>query len=268
MDLTEITNELINKVLNRGRTLSGLSIDYGRELFMAALLSDHYLEDFNRIMDLLIAGIPASNENLVEFNKVRQEASLLTTQRNGANQHRVRAQLEGLKRDNVIFRGHNLADVIVDFILKEYAMTDLIQVYSLWRTFYTKVFQSFLNIRNQATFQTAISEFEKFEPLLQKGADLVKTDALLMDAYTLARMFRKFTTSQHERPTHNPSDLVITYTGALHTETYAKFFTEVLQIRPVDFRSNPISQTSRELQEISRCLHDDNFSRYFETQNL
>jgi len=262
IESVEFTNRLIDKILTRGQTLRGETINYNKELFNAALSSRNYPVDVDRILDILVEGIPARSSDRKDFDKLRRAMKAVVTQRNGDIMHRVGAELRELEAENVIYRNRNMADLIRDFVQRKYQEANITSVYTLWKRFYNSVYLPFSRMVTERDVDNAINAFKSYIQL--KRADilinLMDTDAIIMDAYMLARMFRKFTTPRKGRPPHNPSDLVITYTGDAHTDNYVQFFQQYLNIQPIDYRKNTIGMNIMN----NRCLQDPNFGTYFD----
>jgi hypothetical protein len=253
-------NMIIDRVLLRGRTLEGETVNYNAELFNAALNSKDYPIEVNRIFNLLLAGIPPNSSVYQDLRKLQDSMKTPVVSRKGQIIHRVQAQLEGLRSDQVMYHGHNMADLIETFIQDWYRESNLTQVYNNWRHFYTQVYLPFRKIVTSADLERVLVDYEKFRRTIDLGnyGNLISSDALLMDAYLLGRMFRRFTTPRPGRGVPVESTQVITYTGANHTKTYADFFTRVLQVKPIDSVVNPIEPKP------IRCLRDPRFSQDFD----
>lgn len=263
IDSVEFTNRIIGKIYVRGHTLEGSSINYNLELFKLALESDNYIEDVNRLLDTLVEGSKVGTEDYKKFEKFRQQMTLPVVRRDGKVQHRTRVQLQELANENIQVRGKNLATLIVDFVTRLFEELNFTDVYSSWRNFYTVVYPAFLAARSEDTINKAIYELNRYLASRGSGIQLVIGDALIHDGYMLARMFRTFPTPRYGRETHVPSDRVITYTGARHTDNYARFFQEVLSLRPVDSRVNHIDLSKLDPSNLNRCLRDPQFEQYF-----
>lgn len=260
-DRVELINTLIDRVLLRGRTLEGTTINYNAELFNAALLSDNYPAEIDRIFDKLLAGLPTQSKAYRDLLQLKERMKMPVTQRQGHSVHRVRAQLDALRNDNVTYHGENMADLITRYIQERYEQSNLTQAYNRWRQFYTQVYLPFTRIVTTIDLERAIVGYQQFQNS-ERNFDwtyLIASDAVFMDAYLLARMFRRFTTPRQGRGIHVESTQIITYTGAEHTQTYAQFFREVLRIQPIDSVITPLEPERRHI----RCLRDRRFSQDF-----
>jgi hypothetical protein len=255
----EFTNSLIDRVLLRGRTLQGETVDYNSELFNATFRSNDYPAEVDRIFGELLAGLPTGSKAYDSLINLRERMKQPVVRRDNRLIHRIQAQLESLRADNVIYQGHNMADLITEFIQNRYRRSNLTTAYNRWRQFYNQVYLPFSHIVTTIDLERSLVGFQQFnrnEKNTQLGL-LISTDALLMDAYLLARMFRRFITPRHGRGPHMESNQVVTYTGAEHTLTYVAFFQEVLQVNPIDkVPAKPESTTIR-------CLNNPRFSQDF-----
>ncbi len=258
IDSVEFTNHITKKVYQH--TLDINDINYNYELFNLALESDDYVNDVNRLLDELVEGIKIGTEDQKDFEQFRQDMIQPIVHRAGKVQHRTRVQLQELAQENIQVNGKNLADLIVEFITKLYKQINFIQVYSSLRNFYTVVYPAFLAVYNEDTIRKAQYELQRYLYSRQTQSQVIHADALLLDGYMLARMFRTFPNPRYERAVHNSSDRVITYTGAHHTDNYARFFQEMLGLNPIDSRVNRIGLSK---QNINRCLPNANFGKYF-----
>lgn len=262
IDSVEFTNHLIEKLYLRGYTLEGTNINYNLELFNLALNSDNYVEDVNHLLERLLEGIQVGTKDQKKFEVFRREMVRPVVRREGKIQHRTRVQLRELAKENIQVNGRNLAELIVEFILGLYQKLDFTNVYSRWRKFYTVVYPAFLSLQNEDSLEKAQYELERYLLTRQTGLQLIEADALLLDGYILARMFRTFPDPRHEREPHVPSNRVITYTGAAHTDNYVRFFQEVFGLNPIDYRVNHIDL--KDYQNIDRCLRNPKFADYFD----
>ena len=246
-------NHLIEKMYG---PQDGSDINYNLELFHLILDSDNYVNDLNELLDQLLMGIDTNTENYEELEDLRRTMVKVIATRDGKVQHRVRAQLDELGQENIRIRGTNLADLITEFLLQLYQEVKFTDIYSNWRKFYTIVYPAVLAIKDKNTALNAQTELKNY--IISRGSGVhpaTTADALLLDGYLLARMFRTFPNPRYGRGQHVPADRVITYTGVAHTETYARFFRDILGLNPVASQVNTINKT--------RCLQNSNFEEYF-----
>lgn len=107
----------------------------------------------------------------------------------------------------------------------------------------------------QQVLGNAETYLREMNQMLDDYIKFLSSDALLMDAYTLARMFRKFPNGKHV-----PSTQIVVYAGDAHIQTYVDFFSKVLGINP-DFRQRYGGMA----QSPIRCIKAKNqpLSNYF-----
>jgi hypothetical protein len=255
IDKTEFAQRILDKLLLTGQTLAGAKVNYSKDLFDALLYSNNYVEDVNKILDRLVEGIPVEVQG--DFPKMRNTMTKLSVKRDGKVVSRVKAQIDGLRQDNIIYNGRNMADILLDFLREEYDVFSLAPAYNVWRKFYDKEYLPFKNIVTEADLERAIIAFNNanLDKADEQYVTLFASDALVMDAYLLARMLRKFTIPQHSRAPHSDSTLVVAYTGGKHTERYSRFFSKYLYV--------PLIDGALSTPEGTRCLVNPNFSRYF-----
>jgi hypothetical protein len=157
------------------------------------------------------------------------------------NVHLIRKQLDELRKDKIEFNGKNLSDLIEEFIWKEYDQLEM-NIKNPWNQFHKIFLQTTEALQNTSEdegvkkiqlFQMigdALNQMEVYKEKMEvKKFDLVRAEILWMDVYTLARMFRTYSSSKDP----GGSDLVITYTGELHRMNFSKFFQDVLGLNPI-----------------------------------
>lgn len=254
----DLVQKLFQKLLLTGQTLAGAKKNYSRDLFNALLYSNDYANDVDKILDDLVSDIPLEKQG--DFMDLRTVMTRLVAERNGHIVSRVKAQLDSLREDNIIYQGKNMADLIIDFINSEYEKTSLVPAYNVWNKFYRTVFEPFRKAVTISDIERGIEAYNQYRETtdVNRVVELVEADALVMDVYTLSRMFRRFTVQRHGRPVHIESNTVITYTGAAHTERYDRFFNDYLKVPRIDAVVNKFN-----IKDINRCLVDPRFSKYF-----
>lgn len=179
--------------------------------------------------------------------------------------HRIKEQLDKLREDNIEYNGRNIADLITDFSLARYVGKDIIETKTLWSKYFNNYVKPLRSKQKPLLDNKTIKEI--FDVIDLSFMDL---GIPLMDAYLLARMFRRF--SQSEIP-HIVSKNVITYTGSAHTDVYNRFFQFMLGREPILIkperdvnsserpksrrRRNPqIAIEEEEKRDTERCVYD------------
>lgn len=226
----EITNYLMEKLYLKGYRLIDSPINYNREIFMAHLDSDDFEADVTRILNDIEKYIGSKNtEDSMKISKVINTLKGFYTIRNGKKMHRIRAQFLALDQDGVRDdNGRLMSELIRDFILKEF--NNVQQSFDLW-TPWTKLYNVYKGLIKSTYGPTMGKKLDEAVIYLKELNDinknnyilLIKSDVLLMDAYTLARIFRKY-----QGKTHKPSNEVVIFAGLTHINRYDKFFEDVL----------------------------------------
>jgi hypothetical protein len=233
-DKGSFLEELYLNLTTVGKTTSGIVKDYNKRIFEAFLFSDNFQSDIFAIMNELTPCDAKYKEQCSIFDDFIQEVSGQYVTRNNKKISKLRAQLIGLRNDNVIQSGVNMADLVERFLLDEYNKIDLVTTYNFFNTFKTKILVPFRNIRSSNDVTNVLMNIKDVSKTLINAANLIISDALLMDGYILGRMFRTFKGSNQ----HLVSQDVYTYTGAEHTETYVRFFTKYLGMNIKNFRGS------------------------------
>jgi hypothetical protein len=153
----------------------------------------------------------------------------------------IYVQLEELRKDNVFVNGKNIASLIKDFLIKKFRIlveknVDVLKRF--WDDFLFVLRRSELGFSTNFLNVSLMTEFDVFFTL---------TTYLIMDAYTLPRMFRKYSTSGGSSSSYS-----ITFAGDLHIQTYQEFFESYLLSQPIaNKEGNP-----------ERCIYDKNMQLY------
>lgn len=286
-EIPEIRNKIIADITSKSNfinelllplTASGMSskgkVDINRDLFNAYILSENFSKDVTKILndifpkaklvpqsfreyfDLPIGPILRDLDNislLDAINQLKTDIIELSVEREKMNVHRIKAQLDALRKDNIIIENNNIADLIIDFLFDTYQSFNISSIYRNWQ----KLYQDFL-----VPLSKNVVNFDKFVNYVENHpsgcfADLISSDSILMDGYLLARMFRTFSDTKKKRNPHVPSSQVFVYAGAKHTGNYAQFFTDYLKMPMLDFYQNPSNK------HFIRCLVDSNFKSIF-----
>lgn len=256
-------NYIFDRLVSRGQTLGGKEINVHRDFFDAFLFSDQYTTDLDNIFRQFFEDAPALKQSKVyaQFLDLKKDLQKMTVNRNGKNMHRIRAQLDALRRDNIQVGGNNLATLIEDFAKRNYSSFNVPDFYNGWKRFYNAFERSMGKTSTgrvagmSSAYDSMIDEIHKNIPE-KNVSTLIESEALIMDAYILARMFRKFPDKGYQM-----SSTVFTYTGALHTLNYVNFFSQYLHAPLIDYQSNMKSLKSQ--YNVTRCLINPKFQTYF-----
>lgn len=218
-------------------------LDYRYEVFDMLLNSDDYTQDMEWLLDYFTRDLTKDQLEVIHFPKFKEYALQLSKKVNGKDVSRIKAQYDNLYNDNIIYNGQNMADLIKNFIMDEYNLLDYGTMHAKWLNFVNTIYRRFL-------LKTPIKNISKY--YLKYEPNLVSNDSLYFDMYTLPRMFRQF--KINSKIPHNESTLILTYTGAHHTERYVTFFKNYLKL-------DPIAYVDRE--KGNRCLYNPDFPQAF-----
>jgi len=196
------------------------------KLFNLYLTSDNIIEDIN---NLLLKEI--NNEILLKKIKEILIPSYFIKYRRGKIMHKIRAQLEALEYEGNMEMSKLIQNHFIS-IYKKRSTNLVYEIKDLW-TSVMLIYDNFVNakIRKIDDALKIIDKIqEKNEEIKKLEIPYIKQEALMMDIYTLSRMFRKYLGKKH-----TDSVKVITYTGAAHARVYRKFFNEVLNTKFIDY---------------------------------
>jgi hypothetical protein len=253
----EWVNFLIDKLFSKNNDNTYLF----RRYFVSQFSSD-YIQELESIYESLISGIDEVKyqKEIKSLQKVFEQMKRLSKpfpkRTSGTRLHVTKIQLEELKKDmekNPSIYPNHFDKLIEDFIIKKSMQDDLTSIKNSWEKYYDQIVDIF-NIRSENYPMRLI--FLLNNQIIAIYGRIIKMEALLMDAYTLTRMFRTYSSSQNPTPF---ADMTITYTGAYHTLNYYEFFTDVLKIKPTAIMKSSY--------ESKRCLKDEKFSEYFDIYN-
>lgn len=155
----------------------------------------------------------------------------LFTERYGKVMHKIRAQLYGLELQGEGERAESLRQ----FMLNEFSTKDLTTIIVFFRK-YNAVRMAYLNDNNPVWFESLPRLPMRVVNTLD---EYLSTGSLMMDLYTLARMFRvfpaQFRTKNKPIRTHISPSYIIEYAGAFHIENIIRYLiTTGAQIVPFD----------------------------------
>lgn len=208
------------------------------ELFNIILTSDNYIEDVKK----LFSDIKSTSSLNKLFNETLFNKEIIV-EREGKIMHRSRAQLEGLEKDEK----KNLSNKILNFMKKELNSKVNLKILDYWNSFmilYNGYISSKIKSEKILDFFTNINYEEIQTASSQSGS-------LIMDAYTLARMFRTFDSKKHDK-----SFKTIIYAGEMHINVYVKFFKNELN-SPVTSYTNYYDASKFNPDDYNRCLNVD-----------
>jgi len=227
-----------------GQTMQGKLDPKNVRLFQLYLKSDNFYDDAVELMRDSFAGL--DNKEIVILLKYLAPPTMLVNRR-GKNMHRVRAQLEALENDGQ----EKMAEMIRNFIMEEYRKkSNVSKIIDLWSAIMI-TYEGFIKNKSISDVNMLIS---KFAQEMKRINDLARFSVhgvtLLMDAYTLARMFRKYSGKKHV-----DSVKTIVYAGDTHVSTYVKFFNEILNTNFIAYNPNKLNIETENHEKIKRCLN-------------
>ena len=248
-------NLLIDKFFTENKNQKSL----GRRYFDSHFSKD-YIQELDDIYKSLITNIDEDkySTQIKAIDKLFQTMKGLSKsfpKRSSEKKlHVIKIQLEELKKDiesNPDMYPMNLSDLIENFILSKSREYNLTEMKTLWKIYYNDFIGKIIKSSDAEELRKLYYFIyqKTYKELVYK---LITSESLFMDAYTLARMFRTYTSSKNPTPFAN---MTITYTGDYHTTHYYEFFTDVLKVKP--------TASMKALEEAKRCIRDDKFSDYF-----
>ena len=240
----EDTDKLMRDLyFSGGQTMSGVIEPKNYRLFKLYLTSDDFSNEASKLIDL--SGLKDTKEAL-KLNEILLAPTLIVN-RKGKNLHRIRAQLLNIK-------DQDLRDKIITFLLNQYKTeVNNSSIIDLWRGIMI-AYEGYINAKYRTLndIHSLINKFSKeFENIMKVATFSITGTALLLDAYTLGRMFRSY-----DKP-HPESFKNIVYAGAAHIDTYVNFFKNVLRTPFVEYNPNVDVRQARDISKLSRCLKVD-----------
>lgn len=156
----------------------------------------------------------------------------------------VKHQIDQLRKDNIQYKGNNMADLILSFFIE---FTNILSErakqlnFDFWHG--NNLSSKLINIKTKSEAKQIAKQ------LWNQRSTVLSTNILFdltyLDAYILTRMFRNLDKSYSKQ--------AIVYAGNLHIESQKDFFTIFLGLNPIH------SETNKE----ERCLSNPNFSKIF-----
>lgn len=196
-------------------------------------------------------------DNLKKILNVVKKSSKMIPKRSSdaKNVHVIKVQLDELSKDKIKYKDKNITDLIQNFIIDEYKNMNIPSILESWNAFY-KIFEKTFDLTGLGSepltkkrIEILLDEFIEYKTKYSK-VKLIEIDTLLMDAYTLARMFRTYSSSKKSNK-NIESEMVITYTGLQHAKNYTNFFKNILNLIPITEEYG--------MKEAKRCIKVNKF---------
>lgn len=220
------------------------------------LLARIYLESdnyYNDVRDLLYNGLNGikGDDDLKDIERHLFPEGIIV-ERDGKYMHKVQVQLYELSKES---RAQSvLATKIKRFCLHQYDkhMNNSRLLY-IW----TNIFYLYQIIIQRAELpkwiESTPKEFKTQFLFTEWMGRVVYSNAMIMDAYTLGRMFRKYPNSKN----HIDSDRVIVYAGDAHIENYCDFFLQTFGSKIKGYNPNEDLIATGNLDDVTRCVDVD-----------
>ncbi len=230
----EETDKLMRDLyFSGGQTMTGKIEPKNFRLFKLYLTSDNFLKDVTDLIDL---------------SSVKDGKELLELSQ-GKNMHRIRSQLLSLEEEGKGELANNILNFIVDQYIKNVNNSSIID---LWRSLMI-AYDGYINAKYRAIDDVhfLIDKLsQEFRKLMQITSVTISGVSLLMDTYTLARIFRTYPGKNHIDSLKS-----IVYAGDAHISTYVNFFETVIGVGFQKY--NPNKDNLKNYESLSRCLSVD-----------
>ena len=252
----ENTDILMKNMFYPRQTLSGRLDPKNIALFKLYLNSENFVEDAKSLFADELESIQG-NQDLMEITNALTSPSLLVNRR-GKVMNRVGAQLEALRMEDDEL-STKMGNIITEFFTTRYTeesnktRSEIIEIWDLIITLYNNITKArIMSLGDMGKFKDElISKFNKYKIL--SSID-VGVNALFMDVYLMARMFRTFPiTLTNKGVEHVPSTTKIVYAGGAHIYNYRDFF-EFLGSKIIKYDPNEDVLLKRNFENIIRCL--------------
>jgi hypothetical protein len=235
----EETDKLMRELyFSGGQTMSGKVEPKNFRLFKLYLTSDNFAEDVQNLIE----------NKSVDTYKYLVPATLMVN-RKGRNMHRIRAQLFALEEEG---QGE-LANKIVKYLINKYEKSvNNSAIIDLWRSLMI-AYDGYLNAKYRSLDDVHFlldKLSQEFNKLMEITSFTITGVSLLMDAYTLARIFRTYPGKNHI-----DSSKTIIYAGDAHISTYVDFFEKELGSKFNKY--DPNKDKLKDYQALSRCIEVD-----------
>lgn len=217
-------------------------------LFELYLTSDDFINDVKNLLDWSEIKNP-------KFVNILNRSLSYVKQKDGKVMHKIRAQLYALEKEGQTDLARNIRNYILELYI-ENSKKNLNKLMDIWNSLYL-TYIGFISgkYRNnedmdrvKKAFQQGVTnafkqEFNIFLDSASPGFSLI------LDAYLLARMFRK-----HKG---NESSKIVVFAGDDHIGTCVKFFTMYLHLSTPMIVYNPSLGYFEKNDPVSRCLQVD-----------
>ena len=232
----EETDKLMRELyFSGGQTMAGKINPKNFRLFKLYLTSDNFAEDASNLIET----------KTVDSYKYLVPANLMVN-RKGRNMHRIRAQLFALEEEG---KGE-LVQKIVNYLIHRYEKTvSNTAIIDLWRSLMI-AYDGYLNAKYRSLDDVHFlldKLSQEFNKLMKISSFTISGVSLLMDAYTLARMFRTYPGKNHI-----DSSKSIVYAGDAHISTYVDFFET--QLNAPFHKYDPNKNKLKNYEALSRCI--------------
>ena len=232
----EETDKLMRELyFSGGQTMAGKIDPKNFRLFKLYLTSDNFAEDAANLIE----------SKTVDSYKYLVPANLMVN-RKGRNMHRIRSQLFALEEEG---KGE-LVQKIVHYLINRYEKTvSNVAIIDLWRSLMI-AYDGYLNskYRSLEDVHFLLDKLsQEFNKLTKISSFTISGVSLLMDAYTLSRMFREFLGKNHI-----DSSKSIVYAGDAHISTYVDFFEKELGA-PFN-KYDPNKDKLKNYESLLRCI--------------
>lgn len=240
--------EMLNTVINKMYKNNG---EVAKKIFRLYLESDDFVRD---LMTVLMQNFERNFLQSEDMKAHLSAAFSLLTERDNKIMHRIRAQLYELEKEGK----RQLADMIKQTALVEFEKNiDPKDTLDFWYKIYS-AYKSFIRVR-----QTGIQSFGKLKEqdaqrlntvlelvkdLDNPNANIVKSHALLADAYLLGRLFREYTQPRHGRQPGFKSKIKMIYAGDAHIEKYYDFLDAIGYSKVYEYSN------MKNISDYSRCV--------------
>ena len=227
----------IMQIVYKDRVKKSQDYDLSDKLFLASLESDDYTNQVTKLIEGYLFSLPSTVRSKL-ITELTNPSVISKT--DNKIQHRVRKQLYQLEQEG---QGE-LAQKILDFAKEEYFQNALpSEIIKIWN----EIYNNFVAFTRDNSLEALLAFGQSQSNVIYQIVRLVVTGSNIMDAYTLARLFRDFSKSKKPN-SHVPSSVRIIYAGNNHILKYIKFFTEKLNVKINSYPGNP---------QTKRCLEVD-----------
>jgi hypothetical protein len=218
---------------------------------LQSYFEDNFRETMNKIFKQVTRGLNQKKYKryLIYVKKVFKQASNYYKIRNKKKVHLIKSQLDALRKEGVQFKNHEMADLIEEFVKKNYNnKVDLVLFQSYFKDYIVQL-NKYIKNKN-------IDEYDEYNKKINQFlmGSIIEMDAHIFDAYLLGRLFRTFKYTKRKK--HIPSKTIVIYAGNYHIQNYVNFFVDVLGMKP-EIMTGPINK------ELKRCIYSPKLKQRF-----